>query len=418
MKIYTINYSDINGGAARAAYRIHHALRRQGVFSKMMVSNAAASDWTVEGPEGKTSKVLSKLRGPLAGLLTQTLKTGNPILHSPAVLRSRWSERLNVSDVDVIHLHWINGEMMSIADIGKFKKPVVWTLHDMWAFCGAEHVASDHRSRDGYKANNRPTHENGFDLNRWTWERKLKHWKRPMHIVAPSRWLADCVGQSTLMHEWPVTVIPNAIDTDVWQPVDKALARELLHLPRDVPLLLFGAWGGTNEHHKGFDLLQAALTHLHGQLTGLELVVFGQPPPKEPVVMGFPIHYAGHMHDDVSLRLLYSAADVMVIPSRIDNLPNTGLEAHACGTPVVAFDTCGLPDIVKHRETGYLAKAFDSEDLATGVHWTLQNKMINNVLGQAARARAVNLWSYGVVSSLYIEAYDAAIAQTRSNHAN
>jgi glycosyltransferase involved in cell wall biosynthesis len=349
-------------------------------------------------------------------VLTKTLKTGNPIAHSPAIVPSRWSERLNHSDADVIHLHWINGEMVSIADLGKFTKPVVWTLHDMWAFCGAEHVATDKRWRDGYKASNRPTHENRFDLNCWTWERKVKHWKHPMHIVTPSRWLANCVGQSTLMREWPVTVIPNAIDTDLWQPIDKALARELLHLPRDVPLLLFGAWGGSNEHHKGFDLLQAALIHLQGQLPGLELVVFGQLPPKEPVVMGFPINYVGHMHDDISLRLLYNAADVMVIPSRVDNLPNTGLEAHACGTPVVAFDTCGLPDIVKHRETGYLAKAFDSEDFAAGLHWTLQNQMINNGLGEAARARAVNMWSYGVVGPLYIKAYEAAIAHTRSNH--
>ena len=107
------------------------------------------------------------------------------------------------------------------------------------------------------------------------------------------------------------------------------------------------------------------------------------------IAMGFPINYVGHMHDDMSLRLLYSAEDVMVIPSRIDNLPNTDLEAHACGTPVVSFDNCGLQDIVKHRETGYLAKAFDSEDLAAGVHWTLQNQMINNGLGQAVRAQSI-----------------------------
>jgi len=418
MRIFQLTYSYINGGAARAAYRIHHALRNHGVDSKMLVSDAASGDWTVEGPQGKAARVFLKLRRPPADLLTKTLKTSNLIAHSPAIVPSRWSGRLNRSDADVIHLHWINGEMVSIADLGKFSKPVVWTLHDMWAFCGAEHVATDSRWRDGYKASNRPTYENGFDLNCWTWERKVKHWKRPMNIVTPSRWLADCVRQSNLMREWPVTVIPNAIDTDSWQPIDKAFARELLRLPRDVPLLLFGAWGGTNEHHKGFDLLQAALIHLQGQLPELELVVFGQLPPKKPVVMGFPINYVGHMHDDISLRLLYSAADLMVIPSRVDNLPNTGLEAHACGTPVVAFDTCGLQDIVKHRETGYLAKAFDSEDFATGLHWTLQNQMIGNCLGDAARARAVKLWSYGVVSRLYIEAYEAVIAQARSNRSN
>lgn len=410
MRIFHLNHSDIQGGAARAVYRIHHALRRHDVDSKMFVSNANAGDWTVQGPQGQVAKVLSKARSPLAGLLVKTLKTGNAIIHSPAIVPSRWSVRLNASDADVIHLHWINGEMLSIADIGKLKKPVVWTLHDMWAFCGAEHVTSDHRWQDGYTADNRPSHETLFDLNRWTWRRKLRHWKRPMHIITPSRWLADCAKQSVLMSDWPITVIPNTIDTDIWQPLDKALARHLLHLPADVPLLLFGAWGGIHEYHKGFDLLQTALNHLRGQLPNLELVVFGHLAPKEPVDMGFPIHYTGHLHDDVSLRLLYSAADAMVIPSRIDNLPNTGLEAQACGTPVVAFNTCGLPDIVEHLKTGYLAKAFDPVDLAYGLQWVFDNKERRALLGQTARSRAAKLWSHQIITPNLISAYKKVIS--------
>ncbi|MDA3877560.1 MAG: glycosyltransferase, partial [Halothiobacillus sp.] len=307
MKILQINHSDISGGAARAAYRIHHALRSHGVDSIMLVDSATAGDWTVEGPKTKVAKTLAKIRSPLAGLLTKTLKTGNPIIHSPAIIPSRWHDRLNASDADVVHLHWVNGEMMSIADMGRIQKPVVWTLHDMWAFCGAEHYTEDQRWRDGYTSSNRPNHESGFDLNRWTATRKHKHWQRPLHIVTPSRWLADCVRQSVLMRDWPVTVVPNAIDTDFWQPVDKVLARQLLHLPAEVPLLLFGAMGGAKNPRKGFDLLQSALDHLRGRISGLELVIFGQLAPKEPVDLGFPIHYTGHLHDDISLRLLYSA---------------------------------------------------------------------------------------------------------------
>jgi glycosyltransferase involved in cell wall biosynthesis len=338
-------------------------------------------------------------------LLSKTLKTDNPIIHSPAIVPSRWSKRLNASDADVIHLHWINGEMMSISDIGQLTKPVVWTLHDMWAFCGAEHYTEDFRWRDGYISSNRPSYEGGFDLNRWTLERKRKHWKRPMHIVTPSRWLAECAKQSVLMRDWPITVIPNAIDTNVWQPVDKTLARQLLHLPPDVPLLLFGAMGGAQDPRKGFDLLRAALNHLRGQLPGLELVVFGQLTPKVPMDMGFPVHYTGHLHDDVSLRLLYSAADVMAIPSRQDNLPNTGIEAHACGTPVVAFNSCGLPDIVVHQETGYLANAFDVADLAHGIAWMLDDTQRHAALRHAARQRAVTLWSNDVVAAQYKAVY-------------
>src|SRR5665647_38457 len=296
MKILAASHSDIHGGAARAAYRIHHAIRGHGVESRMLVNSATAGDWTVEGPKNKVAKALAIVRGPMAGLLTKSLNTGNPIVHSPAIVPSRWSMRLNASDADVIHLHWVNGEMMSIADIGNIRKPVVWTLHDMWAFCGAEHYTEDHRWRDGYIANNRPRHESGFDLNRWTAARKLKHWSRSMQIVTPSRWLAGCAKQSVLMRDWPITVIPNTIDTNVWLPVSKVLARQLLRLPPDVPLLMFGAVGGAEDPRKGFDLLQAALNYLRGQLPDLELVVFGQLAPQTAVDMGFPVHYTGHLH--------------------------------------------------------------------------------------------------------------------------
>lgn len=410
LRVSHISASDIEGGAARAAYRIHHALRGHGVDSRLLVNSATAGDWTVEGPQSRIAKAISRVRGPLAGLLTKALRTGNPIVHSPAIVPSHWSQRLNASVADVIHLHWLNSEMMSVSDLGNIKKPVVWTLHDMWAFCGAEHYTEDYRWRDGYAANNRPIYEAGFDLNRWTASRKLKRWKRPMHIVTPSRWLSDCAKQSVLMRDWPLATIPNAIDTNAWRPVDKALARQLLQLPPDVPLLLFGAMGGAQDPRKGFDLLQAALKHLRGQLPGLELVVFGQLAPKTRVDIAFPVHYAGHLHDDVSLRLLYSSADALVIPSRQDNLPNTGVEAHACGTPVVAFDACGLPDIVEHLKTGYLAKAFDPVSLAEGVTWVLDNMARRNNLGKAARDRAVETWSEDVIVPQYRQIYQMAIA--------
>lgn len=413
MKILTVNHSDINGGAARAAYRIHHAVRGHGIESRMLVNNTSAGDWTVDGPKSKLAKALSKVRIPMAGVLTKSLKTGNPIIHSPAIMPSRWSKRLNASDADVVHLHWVNGEMMSISDIGDIRKPVVWTLHDMWAICGAEHYTEDYRWRDGYTASNRPSYETGFDLNRWTAARKLKHWRRPMHIVTPSRWLANCATQSVLMRDWPITVIPNTVDTDVWRPIDKTAARQLLQLPLHIPLLLFGALGGAQDPRKGFDLLKAALNHLQDSLPDLELVIFGQLAPEKPVDMGFPVHYTGHLHDDVSLRLLYSAADVMVVPSQQEAFGQTASESHACGTPVVAFNATGLRDIVEHQKTGYLAKAFESEDLATGLKWTLQSQMHINSLGQAARARAVALWSYDVVGKRYMDAYKAAISKSQ-----
>jgi glycosyltransferase involved in cell wall biosynthesis len=409
VKISLINHSDINGGAARAAYRIHQALLRQGLDSRMYVNEASSGDWSVEGPASTLEKTIAMLRAPVGGLFSRLLATECPVLHSPAILPSCRVKRINVSNADIVHLHWVHNELLSIRNLGCIRKALVWTLHDMWAFCGAEHYTENFRWRDGYTRHNRPSYERGLDLNRWTWWRKSKLWQRPLHIVTPSHWLADCVRQSVLMHNWPVTVIPNPIDTDMWKPRDKALARQLLNLPSDVPLLLFGAIGGTKDPRKGFDLLKSALGNLRGQIPGLELVVFGQMAPKETADLAFPVHYTGHLLDDVSLVLLYSAADATVIPSRQDNLPNTGIESFACGTPVVAFDVCGLPDIVEHQQTGYLAKAFDAIDLAKGLKWLLEDSDRRALLGKAARACALQRWSYEVVAPQYLDVYQRVI---------
>lgn len=405
MKVSLLSHSDFAGGAERAAYRLHHALRSNGIDSMMYVNSASADDWTVEGPSSKWRKGSNMLREQLGIVLSKALRTSNPIRHSLAILPSDWLHKINSSDAELLHMHWVNKEMLSIAEIGKLHKPLVWTLHDMWAFCGAEHLTEEFRWREGYSRENRPSYECGLDINRWTWNRKVKNWNRSMTIVTPSRWLADCARNSILMQDWPVFVVPNAIDTSIWKPIDQLLARELMHLPPDIPLLLFGAMGGTKYPHKGFDLLQAALMHLRGMMTGMELVIFGQNTPKSPPDLGFPVHFTGHLQDEVSLRLLYSAVDLMLIPSRQDNLPNTGVEAHSCGIPVVAFDACGLPDIVEHQKTGYLAKSFDSEDLARGIQWVLESSDRYAALCNAARSRAEQNWSYGVVVEQYLSVY-------------
>jgi glycosyltransferase involved in cell wall biosynthesis len=410
-KVIHLSHTDITGGAARAAYRIHHSLRGVGMDSRMLVDKATSGDWTVEGPTTRVGKALAAVRGIAVRPLVTSLKTGNSIIHSPAILPSQWVKRINARDADIVHLHWVQGEMLCIADVGRIRKPIIWTLHDMWPFCGAEHYTDDYRWLDGYRHANRPSHESGFDLNRWTWERKRRHWQQPIQIVTPSRWLARCVRESSLMRDWPVSVVGNPIDTERWKPLERSLARELLGLPADVPLLLFGAAGGGHDPRKGFDLLLKALEHLRYDLSGegVELCIFGQLAPKSSPNLGFPIHYTGHLHDDLSLRALYSAADAMVIPSRQDNLPNTGVEAHACGTPVIAFNIGGLPDIVEHQQTGYLAKAFDTEDLAHGIAYALSQRE-SRKLGRQARERAEACFSAAVVADQYRSVYESTMA--------
>ncbi len=411
MRLAVVNSSDISGGAARAAYRIHHSLRNAGIDSRMLVNVDLSDDWTVKGPTSKWDKAIARMRPQLASPLRSLLHTENPILHSPAIFPSRWPERINASCADVVHLHWVQDEMLSISDIPRILKPIVWTLHDMWAFCGAEHYTIDNRWSHGYIRSNRPSNENGFDLNKFTWRRKLKYWRRPIQIVCPSQWLADCVQNSALMSAWPVAVVPNPIDTDRWQPIEKPLARHLLGLPQSCPLLLFGAIGGGKDPRKGIDLLLSALSQLRSEpiLESLQLVVFGQKSPQHRPHLSFPVHYTGHLHDDLTLRALYSAADAMVIPSRQDNLPNTGLEAHACATPVVAFNTGGMSDIVSDRTTGALAQPFDPMSLAAAIRWVLEDSNRHQRLSAAARARAESLWSPGRVAGLYTDIYRQVI---------
>lgn len=409
MRVIHLNHSDISGGAARAAYRIHHSLVDAGVDSRMWVNKATAGDWTVEAPKTQLVKVLAKLREHVVSPFVKTLKTGNSIIHSPAILPSQWVKRINSSNADIVHLHWVQGEMLSIADISRIRKPIVWTLHDMWAFCGSEHYTEDYRWRDGYRGDNRPSNESGFDLNRWTWLRKRKHWQQPMQIVTPSQWLADCARQSALMLDWPVHVVSYPIDIDRWRPIEKKLARDLLGLPQDVPLLLFGAMGGRRDPRKGFDLLINALDQLDQQVLGLELVVFGQLEPESKTHYGLPIHYAGHLNDDISLRMLYSAADVFALPSRQDNLPLTCMESLSCGTPVVAFNVSGPPSMIEHKKTGYLADAFDPNDFARGIKYLIENSAECD-FGKWARAYAESCFSPTSIANKYLDIYKRVLA--------
>jgi len=189
-------------------------------------------------------------------------------------------------------------------------------------------------------------------------------------------------------------------------------------------MLLFGAIGGAADPRKGADLLLEALKALRGLLDArkaadIELLIFGQVRPNRTPESSFPIHYFGHLHDDISLRVLYSAADAMVIPSRQDNLPNTGLEALSCGIPIVAFDIGGLPDIIDHKETGWLAKPFDVMDFASGLEWVLTDQRRNRVLGERARVVAVDRFTPAKIAAKYRDVYFSCLqSSTKATSTN
>lgn len=404
MKVIHLSTSDI-GGAGTATLRIHKSLLEIGVNSEMWVNISKTKEKTVFQPDNKIKKFLTFFRRYLRIPLVKLMKTKNPILHSPSILPSTWIKKINESNADIINLHWIQHEMMSISDISKIKKPVIWTLHDMWGFCGAEHISWDNRWETGYKNNNRPSHEQGFDLNKWTWLRKLKHWKKPIQIVTPSKWLTTCVKKSKLMHEWPSETIPNSIDTSFWKAINKKTARNKLALPENKLILAFGTSNANQEYHKGFDLLLEVLKKIKVEnLDSFHLILFGQKKLQKNLNLDIPIYDFGFL-DNIKLKMLYSSVDAILIPSRVESFGQIACEAGACEAPVVAFKTGGIQDIVKHSWTGYLAEQFNTDDFMNGIKWVLKNSK-NKSLGLNARAHIKDNFDSKLIAQKYLDIYN------------
>lgn len=407
MKVLHLS-SDLGGGAARAALRLHRALLHNGVESELLVKAKHTDEQGVCGPERRIGRLWSDICGLVDAIPIKLQRPYDLAPRSVAWYGSLKAGEIDRRRADFVHIHWCYDGFLSIEQLSKITSPLIWNLHDMWAFCGAEHLAPDSpnaRWRTGYTASNRNPAAGGIDIDRWTWERKRTHLRQPIQLVAPSRWLADCAAQSFLMTGWPVAVVPNALDVEAYRPIPKSVARQILALPEQVPLVLFGAIHGTRVPHKGWDLLQPALAKVAKKFPDAECMVFGQHEPEDRPVTQMPVRWFGRLHDDVSLNLLYSAADVMVVPSRQEAFGQTASEAQACGCPVVAFRATGLMDVVEHRLTGYLAEPFSVDDLAEGIAWVLSNSAIRAQLSLAARERAVRLWSYSAISSAYRELY-------------
>ena len=404
------------GGAARAASRVHRSLAglpaEYGVRSSMLVARKHTDDpavHTIETSEIRRLAIRTAVK--IAAQERGLLHTLNPVLHSTARVPTPVLRRIEQLDPDVVLLHWLGSSTMSVRQIGRLlagRRPVAWLLHDTWAFCGAEHYPhgeSDTRFIDGYLPNNRLEDERGSDLNRRAWERKRKNWTRPAQLIAPSQWMADLANRSELAGLWPTEVIPNPLDTAWWGALSRSEARRQLGISQDRQVVLFGAVGGEKDPRKGADLLRDALPFVVERITEAgssapELLTFGGPPGVDRVA-GITVRSVGRLNDN-GLRLHYSAADVMVVPSRQDNLPQTAVEPITCGTPVVAFAVGGLPDIVEDGVNGRLAPPFDVEQLAEAIVWVLSDSGRHAGLSEAARQRATR-WHQRTVGAMYAD---------------
>lgn len=407
-----VNNSDSGGGAARAALRLHLALGADGIDSSMLLRQVGTTAPNLLGPRSRAGAFFGRLRSPVGRAIMRLQSSSCRVPRSGNFLPSRWADRIESIGPDVVNLHWIGAETMSIEDVARIQRPIVWTFHDMWAFCGAEHVEPDAtRWAAGYTRENRRVGDRGLDLDRVVWLRKKKTWRSPMRIIAPSRWMAECVNRSALMSDADVTVIPNVLDTERYRPLDRLECRAELGLPADKVLVLFGAIQAGSDPNKGYDLLMAALGHLAAVARpgNVECIVFGQNEPADGRSPPVKTHWLGHIDCEATLAKIYSAADMMVVPSRIENLPQTATEAQSCGCPVVAFRASGLTDAIDDRITGYLAEPYDVRDLSQGMSWITEDPNRFASLRSSARDRAVRLWHARVVIPKYLHQYQLAI---------
>tara|TARA_Y100000992_G_scaffold287998_1_gene241320 strand:+ start:70 stop:1305 length:1236 start_codon:yes stop_codon:yes gene_type:complete len=403
MKILIVNATDIDGGAARASYRLHRALLENGLDSEMLVQDKKSDDYTVRGPITKIQKGFAKIRPTLDSIPVYFFKNHKQELFSPSWFGlSGIVKKINKIKPDIVHLNWICGGMMTIEEIAKIDAPIVWSLHDMWAFTSGSHYCIKYKSYHKNTTSKKTQRES--ILSRRIFKRKQKAYarKKDITIVGLSKWINECSKSSELLHSKNHVNIPNLINTNIFKPFNKNQARELWALPKNKKLILFGAMSATSDLRKGFKQLIDAIRNLKS--SEIEFIVFGSSKPKNKLDIGYRIHYLGNLHDDVSLITLLSAADVVVVPSLQENLSNVIMESLACGTPVAAFDIGGNSDMINHKENGYLAKPLDSNDLASGIDWIINSSEYYS-LCKNARKKVLNEFSSDHVVKTYKELY-------------
>ena len=415
MKILHINTSDIQGGAARAAFRLNRALNKLNVNSKMLVQSKAGDDINVKSvAETKIQKGLAKIR-PYYDILPLILyKNRQKGPFSVARTGVDICKNKYVKEADLINLHWINAGFLSLKSIKKLNqlnKPIVWTLHDMWPFTGGCHSSggcAKYENKCGQclflnsKKNN--------DLSWKIWKEKKKILENiNLAIVTPSKWLAQCAKNSSLFKDLRVEIIPNSVDINIFKPIKKEIAGDIFNLPQNKFLILFNTISSTNYKRKGLHYLYKAFERLNINYPEarkeIELVVFGASHSEEIKNLPFKANFIGILNDDYSLALCYSSANVFISPSLEDAFGLVYSEAMACGTPCVAFNYSGPKDIINHKQNGYLAEYKSVDDLAQGIYWMLEDKSRLIDLGEKARKKVLDNYTYDIVGNKYLKLY-------------
>ena len=421
LKVLSVCASDSSGGAARAAYRIHLAVRDLGVDSHMFVKEKRTEDDKVIAlqefiPSNSFYRVFDWIRNKIKNKWQHLVWSRYPNRSDYYMSDLRSTDihgALKKIDYEVLHLHWINQRFLPLDRLPE-DTPIIWTLHDCWPFCGVCHYFND-CNRYQFQCGQCPmlgsTREN--DMSRLIWRRKSKWYsRRRFHIVTPSQWLAECARSSSLLGAFPVSVIPNCIDTHSFRPLEESeVSSQWLSfqkLKKHTNILLYGAMNALVDKRKGYSYLLSALTILkeHDSDLSYELVVFGGDKSMDDLSGLIQIHHIGYVNNSKDLVSLYNCASLMLVPSLSENLSCTIMESLSCGTPVIAFNIGGNGDMIDHQENGYLAKEYDSEDFANGIRWCLENNKDGH-LSRNARKKVLENYTPEIVGKQYADLYSS-----------
>ncbi|KOR28159.1 glucosyltransferase, partial [Achromatium sp. WMS1] len=340
MNILHIIGGDLNGGAAKGAYWLHLGLINNGINSKLLVQKAnikekniiaLSSDYDIK------SRLKQFIKFQLDMFPPRFYSNRKMVIFSTGFFGNNVTKTQEYKWADIVHLHWINGGMLGISDINKIKKPVVWTMRDMWPLTGGCHFSIDcDRYKVGCGYCQQLKSNSSFDLSKMVVNRKKKYIPKSIKLVGISNWLTECAKESFVFKNFDITTIHNNINTNDFKPIQKSIARDILGLPQNKKIILAGAQNF--DFYKGFDKLLAAYNKLSKDYF---LLFFGNIDNRLVNKLGFEYKSLGFLADIVSMRLAYSSADIFVAPSLIDAFGKTLAESMSCKTPVVCFDATG-----------------------------------------------------------------------------
>ena len=418
MRVLIVNTSEKAGGAAVAANRLMDALNNNGVKAKMLVRDKVTDDITVVGLPHSLKTQWNFLWERWCIFWHLHFSKKNLFALDMANAGTDITTLPEFKEADVIHLHWVNQGMLSLKGIKKIiqsGKPVVWTMHDIWPASSICHLTLGCHHYNAGCGNCKYLPGNGgkHDLSSKIWKRKQKvYGSGSLSFVTCSRWLANEAKLSGLLAGHRIETIPNPIDIHVYCQHDKQEARFRTLLPKDKRIILFIAQRATNPY-KGMDYLIEACQLMAAEHPEMKentcVAILGGHGDELEGKLPFLTIPLGYVNEDKRIVDIYNSADVFVLPSLSENLPNTIMEAMACGVPSVGFKVGGIPEMIDHKKNGYVANYRDAKDLAAGIHWVLE-EADTDALQKACLAKVMHNYSQHAVALQYIEVYNQAMA--------